>query len=244
MEKSGEDYVVTLSRGETISATLTMPAAIPEAPADVAKPFDAPSRWSIRRNDLPIRIGADSGGGSLFRGSIRRVSIFNAPVDADLIARLAAASGAIAYDQPNLVVSWQADGDGLRVTQGDERLRPKAVGEISFGSDGATLDGSSFVEIHGSAGEDFAKGLTLEAWIKPQAAQGRILDKCPAGTANGWTFDMHPAGTLRLITTDPHLTKTDAIESGKWTHVAAVADGETGRRVLYVDGKQVAVAEP
>ena len=48
----------------------------------------------------------------------------------------------------------------------------------------------------------------------------------------------------RLITTDPHLTKADAIEPGKWTHVAAVADGELGRRILYVNGRRVAVAAP
>jgi hypothetical protein len=132
----------------------------------------------------------------------------------------------------------------MRVTQGDQKLRPRAAGEISFDSHGATLDGDSFIEIDGSAGLDLTKGLTLEAWIKPQVPYGRVLDKCPAGTANGWTFDMHPVGALRLITADPHLTKPDAIEPGKWTHVAAVADGETGRRVLYVNGKQVAVAEP
>ena len=55
---------------------------------------------------------------------------------------------------------------------------------------------------------------------------------------------MHPAGALRLITTDPHLRKTGEIEPGRWTHVAAVANGETGRRVLYVNGEQVIVAEP
>jgi hypothetical protein len=66
----------------------------------------------------------------------------------------------------------------------------------------------------------------------------------PSDKTNGWTFDIHPAGALRLITTDPHLTKTDAIEPEKWTHIAAVVDGETGRRVLYVNSAQVVVAEP
>jgi hypothetical protein len=244
VEKSGKDYVVVLQRGETISATLPVPAAIPEAPEDAAQPFQVPNRWSIRTNELPIRIGADSGGGSRFRGSIRRISIFNAPVDADLVARLAASPEALAYDQPNLLVSWQADGDGLRVTRGDPKLRPQAVGEIRFGRDGAILDGNGFFEIAESAELDFSKGLTLEAWIKPQVASGRILDKCPAGTADGWTFDMHPAGAVRLITADPHLTRKDAVEPGEWTHVAAVADGDTGRRVLYVGGEPVAVAEP
>jgi alpha-L-fucosidase 2 len=44
VQKSGANYVVTLRRGETLSVTLPIPAAIPEAPANLAEPFVAPSR--------------------------------------------------------------------------------------------------------------------------------------------------------------------------------------------------------
>jgi hypothetical protein len=244
VKRSGRDYVVHLSRGETISATFPVPAEIPEAPANVAEPFVPPSRWSIRKNSLPIRIGADSGGGSRFRGAIRRASIFSGPLDAEAIARLAAAPDALANPPANPVVSWYAGNNGRWGTHGDRRLRTRAVGDVPLGSDGATLGDDGYLEVENSADLHLAEGLTLEAWIKPHVASGRILDKCPAGTANGWTFDMYPAGALRLITCDPHLTRTGVIEPGKWTHVAAVADGETGRRVLYVNGKPVAVAQP
>jgi hypothetical protein len=65
-------------------------------------------------------------------------------------------------------------------------------------------------------------------WIDPIVSIGRILDKCLAGTADGWTFDMHPAPALRLITGAPHLTKTEAMPPGEWIHVPAVANTEIG----------------
>jgi alpha-L-fucosidase 2 len=41
--RSGDNYIVTLRKGETISATLPTPTTLPEAPANVAEPFVTPS---------------------------------------------------------------------------------------------------------------------------------------------------------------------------------------------------------
>ncbi len=242
--KAGKDFVIDLRKGETVSATLPKPSAVPEAPADVAEPVVIRSRWGIRKNDLPVRIGADSGGGSRFSGTIGRVSIFEVPLGDEAIAELAGSRGAIRGELRGLVVSWVADAEGMQFVAGDKALEAKAVGEVSFSEEGAVLDGSAFFEIADSKGLDLGKGFTMEAWIRPKVAIGRIVDKCRAGTADGWTFDMHPAGSLRLITSNPHLSKAEAIPADEWSHVAAVADGETGHRALYVNGERVAVQEP
>jgi alpha-L-fucosidase 2 len=241
--KAGHDFLVRLRKGETITASFAAPREIPDPPANAAKPVVLPGRWEIRTNDLPVRIGADSAGGSRFAGAIRRASIFHTPLDEDSVAALASARDSLPGGLAGLVISWQADADGMHVAMGDEKLQPEANGEVDRSADGARLGGSAFFEVTGSRDLDLAKGFTLEAWIKP-AGGGRILDKCRAGTAAGWTFDLYPPGSLRLITGDPHLVAGDVVPRDEWVHVAAVADGTTGRRALYLNGKRVALQMP
>lgn len=68
----------------------------------------------------------------------------------------------------------------------------------------------------------------------------RILDKSPVGAASAYLLDTYPGNSLRLITRDPHLIHKADLSKERWTHVAATVDGETGRQVLYIDGKKVA----
>ena len=243
VEMVGDDFLIDLRRGETITATFDRPADGSHPPANVAWPIVVPGRWAIRRNALPVRFGADSEGGSRFVGTIRRLSIFHTPLTDEAVAALASAEE-LTDHLPGLIVSYRADAAGLRVVRGDGELQAEAVGEVEYSPAGAALDGSAFFEVTDSRDLDLSSGFSVEAWVKPSRPVGRIVDKCRAGSANGITFDLHPEGALRLITGDPHLSARDVVPRGEWVHVAAVADGTTGRQVLYVDGRRVAARTP
>jgi hypothetical protein len=89
---------------------------------------------------------------------------------------------------------------------------------------------------------DFSRGMTLEAWIQPAAANaGRVFDKMTAGGTDGFIFDTHPGNALRLILGDWTLcTPSGTLKAGEWQHVAATADPATGALKLYLNGKVVA----
>jgi len=93
-----------------------------------------------------------------------------------------------------------------------------------------------------SASWDFAPGLTLEAWVKPEqlpGGGGRIVDKITPGGSDGFLLDSHPGNSLRFICGQSQLNQKDALPAGRWTHVAGVADPKTGGCRLYVNGKAV-----
>ncbi|HEY3320443.1 MAG TPA: DUF5703 domain-containing protein [Planctomycetota bacterium] len=97
--------------------------------------------------------------------------------------------------------------------------------------------------ITGSNDWDFAPGLTVEAWLKPEklsAGGGRIADKITIGGSDGFLLDTHPGNSLRFICGSTQLNIKDALPAGTWTHVAATADPKTGSFRIYVNGKQAA----
>ena len=97
----------------------------------------------------------------------------------------------------------------------------------------------------GSKDWDFAKGLTIEAWVRPaKLPEGgaRILDKITAGASDGLLLDTWPGNSLRLIVAGTVLRKADALPPDQWTHVAATVDHAGGRIRLYVAGAPVAEA--
>lgn len=85
--------------------------------------------------------------------------------------------------------------------------------------------------------------ITLEAWIKPaRAADMRIFDRQTIGGSDGFMFDTHPKGHLRLIIAPGQLKDPDPLPIGKWSHVAATYCEETGEARIYRDGQVVAEA--
>jgi len=47
---------------------------------------------------------------------------------------------------------------------------------------------------------------------------------------------------LRLFAGEPPLTVKATIPPGQWSHVAATVDAKTGKRILYLNGKQIAAS--
>ncbi len=97
--------------------------------------------------------------------------------------------------------------------------------------------------LEGSRDWAFPEGLTVEAWLRPEAlpaAGARILDKITPGSGDGFLLDTFPGNGLRLIVGPCVLEAPNALPPGRWTHVAArVRTGEGGVE-LFVDGRRVA----
>ena len=99
--------------------------------------------------------------------------------------------------------------------------------------------------IYQSAGDralDLADAVSLEAWVKsdplPQGG-GRILDKSPPGTNDGYLLDTYPGNSLRLITAKGSCSYDARLSSDHWTHVAGVYSASQKVMALYLDGKEV-----
>ncbi|MGB2823200.1 MAG: LamG-like jellyroll fold domain-containing protein, partial [Phycisphaerae bacterium] len=87
----------------------------------------------------------------------------------------------------------------------------------------------------------FARGLSVEAWAKPEklpAGGARLVDKITPGGSDGFLLDTFPGNSLRFICGRTQLNVRNALPAGRWTHVAAVADPGGGCR-LHVNGESV-----
>lgn len=241
-EKQGDLYQFKLRKGMVIEGSLEKPAAIPAAPADLAEPVVIPKPGGIIPNKLPLRIGADSHGGTRFHGGMSRVAVFQRVLDAKEIAALAVSRDAKPESLKGCLVSLTAK-NGKVINAADEKRQPVSKGgAVSIDGDGFTLTKETFLEIPHDPALNCLKGVTLAAWIQPAelpAGGMRIFDKTPVGSASAWMLDTYPGDSLRLIFRDPHLTFPAKLLAGQWTHVAATitADGEA---VIYQNGKAVA----
>jgi hypothetical protein len=91
----------------------------------------------------------------------------------------------------------------------------------------------------------FGKGLTLEAWIQPDAERGkgpmRIVDKITVGGADGFLLDTHPGNSLRAIVGQRTLSNTNVLTAVQWQHVAlTVRPG--GRVTMFLNGEPLSPA--
>ena len=207
----------------------------------------------VRGNDLPLRIGASSEGGNGFIGEVRRARVFGKALSPAQIAELASDSKKDFAGDGSLTADWICESpDGVyvrsRVGNASEYLA-RTTGEVKYIDDAemgkvVQLGGKGWLEVANDPRLDLAGGFTLDAWIRPgQLPEGgmRIIDKCTVGTADGYTLDTFPRNGLRLITPQGTVGYDARLEPGKWVHVAATFDPQSGLQ-LYVAGKIVASA--
>ena len=196
-------------------------------------------------NNRPLRIGADSSGGSLFKGFMERVRLFTRDLSPAEIKNLAAKPQAATPE--GALADWTlgqlADG-GVPNAMGAS-LTARVSGNLRVdeyaGRRALRFNGGGFLEVAQDAALDLTQAGTLEAWIAVEALPqegSRLIDKCVAGSADGYLLDTYPGNSLRLITQSGTLGHADTLPIGQWTHVAATF-GKGGRR-LYVNGREVA----
>jgi hypothetical protein len=213
--------------------------------ADWPRPTKAPV---IMANELPLRIGADSDGGSRFVGDFARACIFERALNVEEIARLSKDDAGALLRDPAVVGNWsfeRAD-NGLFSNATGKAAAARSVGSVSlvntpFGK-ALHLTGDGYLELDTSAALGLTNGGTWYALVRPADTKGRLIDKCPVGGATGYTFDTYPGNALRLISDAGTVSADAKLEPGRWTHLVATVDPE-GNSALYVDGRLVASAK-
>ena len=117
------------------------------------------------------------------------------------------------------------------------------------GADTPTPEGLALAEngpTYQAIGEhalDLTDAATLEAWVKADAMPqggGRILDKSPPGTNDGYLLDTYPGNSLRLITAKGQCSYEARLPGDRWAHVVGVYSASQKVMALYLDGKEVA----
>lgn len=162
----------------------------------------------------PLRIGADSGGGNIFRGAMKQQSFFDRALTPAQIKTLS-------LGQPidgNLIQKMSIKGNVSAVDN-----------EVLF--KGGFLESDSV--------KPGKNGFTCAAFIKPDQPIARIFDQVTAGGSDGWLFDTHPGNCLRLTYGSQHYTVSNVIKQGEWQHVALTVDNKKGEIVFFVNGKEV-----
>jgi len=245
--KVGKNYEVLLKEGDILEATLAKPLKIPSAPEDVWKKLELPAQTHLRKNTLPLRIGANTQGKNQFVGDIARVSVIGRVLTAKQIADIAKSKESNALKMPDLVGCWDMSSLESSVNNLTASVKGKAESvAIDEGLSGYALrlDGEGYLNIPHNRILNCTQGVTLEAWIRPAKPLGaggaRIIDKSPVGAATAYLLDTYPGNSLRLIHRDPHLGYDAQLPVGQWSHVAATINGETGDAALYLNGKRVA----
>ena len=154
---------------------------------------DAKARGpSHPRNDLPLRVGVDQHGGSVFPGELGRVAIYGGAYDDAQVRTLFGC----AQDSPG-------PAESVPIYSGF----PGPNTELP---DSAGWDAAAELTI-----EAWVKPGA------PDVA-GRIVDKITPGGSDGFLLDTYPGGRLRLIVGGTVLHAEEALPAGEWTHAAAV----------------------
>lgn len=247
-----DEAVIRIGLGGAAPADFAPRSAKQPEPLPEASPLSELA-WSqelfpvIATNELPLRIGADSQGGSRFIGQIAGVCVFDRALSDVDVEKLFAQGDEAFEGDAALVGNWTMDRveDNAVLNGAAGDLPARVVGQCDI-VDGperaaARFNGEGFLELAHDSRLDLAHGCTLAAWIRPEqlaSGGGRILDKCQVGASNGYVLDTHPGNSLRLITERGVLSHDAQLKPGVWVHVAATVD-PAGALALYMDGKQV-----
>jgi hypothetical protein len=229
-----DDAAVEIALGEGRLRSLA-PGAAPPRPAPPGP--DPTERWARERfppiaaNDLPLRIGADSRGGSRFAGDVARARVFARALGPDEIRALHEDAPDGPARDPSLVVDLDfAGASSDRVpNRARAELPAKVAGAVAFVHSprgrALRLGGEGHLEIPDSPDLDLARACTLEAWIAPGALPpggGRIIDKTTVGASDGYLLDTCPGNSLRLICQRGTVGHDAKLAPGRWAHAAAV----------------------
>ncbi|NCO33483.1 MAG: hypothetical protein AUJ92_11285 [Armatimonadetes bacterium CG2_30_59_28] len=101
--------------------------------------------------------------------------------------------------------------------------------------------GAGFVDIADADSLDLTEGMTLALWVCPKRKDSmRLIDKGPAGGADGYLLDTHPENNLRVITRIATHQVKETLPVNEWSHVAVTMGAGTLR--VYMNGKLVSEA--
>lgn len=113
-----------------------------------------------------------------------------------------------------------------------------AVGSVGYApasvGTGFSLNGANgnYMQAPDVPAIDLTGGITLMAWIRPNALGGRVVDKITAGGGDGWLLDTN-GGVVRLIAGTRSASGATPLPTGASSLVAGTYDG-TAR--VYLNG--------
>jgi uncharacterized repeat protein (TIGR01451 family) len=128
---------------------------------------------------------------------------------------------------------WPGDGDANDIfgsyhgtLQNGATFATGQVGQ-AFSLDGV----NDFVQVPDDPNLDIRGHITIDAWIKPVALGGRIVDK--SGGSDGYLLGTD-SGHLRLAIGSTSISSSAILSTTVWTHVAGVYDGSQLK--VYING--------
>ena len=155
---------------------------------------------------------------------------------------------ALNFNELSGATALDASGNNLNGTVlGATRVEGRFGGALSF--DGV----NDWVTVTDTTGSplDLTAGMTLEAWVKPDALNGWDTALLKERGANLMSYGLYahdgaplaggvaaPAGYIRTGSADQAIRNTAPLAVGEWSHLAMTYDGATMR--IYVNGVQVA----
>jgi hypothetical protein len=166
-----------------------------------------------------------------------QANVFKAPIEAgsDSIGLVAA----YGFDEGRGAKAKDASGRANNGTTADTAwVSGKYGSALSFNGS------SSAVTIPGTGSLDLTYGMTLEAWVKPNAAGPSWRTVLFKEQPTGMDYALYTSNDAGLptgqsqIRGEQNVVGPSAIPLGAWTYLAATYDGSTER--LYVNGTQVA----
>ena len=171
--------------GSVLGSKLDLPDALPRG-----------ARRLVAHSDVPLRIGADSNGENRFVGRMARARIWSEALAAEQVAALAAGgSKKEVAKSPTLVADFAFDSseNGAFACRAGSGLVARPQGQVAVvdAPQGRVIElkGQGFLEVPNDPRLDLRRSCSLEVWAQPETTSGRLLDKTPAGTAQGYLLD-------------------------------------------------------
>ncbi len=137
---------------------------------------------------------------------------------------------------PSDMVSWWKAEDNANDSYGTNHGTMMNGATFAAGKVGQafSFDGvDDYIQVPDSISLDITNQITIDAWIKPWALGGRVVDKISVGQTNGYLLDTHD-GKVRLIIADQVVYGSTNLPLNEFTHIAGTYDGFQLK--VYVNG--------
>ncbi|KAK2570476.1 hypothetical protein P5673_005298, partial [Acropora cervicornis] len=202
--------------------------------------------YRISTNDPAIRMGVKVGDGRLFNGAITQLGIYNVSLTGDQIRAV------IKQGVPTPIAFYPLN---INSTIHDFAKRPAysaLASNVEFTSGPANeCNGAyqfkgatdSFIQFPNTGGIlDVKYSITLMCWVRPGGQDGPLFNYKRQGA---WGVHIWIASNGRFFTRItkfgsyaflPGLSTDLPLQQGRWYHVAATYDSNTGINSIYVDG--------
>jgi len=132
-----------------------------------------------------------------------------------------------------MVAWWPGDGNANDIIGGNNSSLVSNVG-FAAGEVGLAFDlNGGYVQVPDAPSLDITSQITIDAWIKPSALGGRVVDKITAGGHDGYLLDTY-GGVIRFQIGSDSVSGSTSLPIGTWSHIAGVYDGS--QMTVYLNG--------